>query len=565
MNKTIIININSIVFHIEEDAYDKLRSYMIEIKKHFGQSEDSTEILSDIENRIAEMFHERIETGKKEVINNQDVEEVITQMGRVSDFELEDNENPSTPNTDYARTEQAYPYAKRLMRDLDDKVFSGVCSGIGHYFGLESKWVRIAFALLFILGGSGFLLYLILWIVMPAALTRTEKMEMRGEAPNIHNFKKSYDEEINTSRAQYGNDSNFQNSANSFGNSLLSILTVFVKAIGIIFLISIAFTLLATLIVLFVSAFGLLGFSNNEFVVMPNLLAEPMQSMALAVLCFVVIIPMIYIIYWTLQLLFNAKPMARIANFGLAIIWVVSLAFSAYFTIHTVRDFKDHSILSTDKPLQEFPTYRISENNIRVIRLNDSSMLQSKGAINFGQTNRFLDDAKKDIDIRFEKLELGQKPYIKYEYSARGVDYTTAAERSSKIKYNVVQQAENIIFDSHFMYSKGELYRKQEVNVTVYLPVGTKVILEKSIKNKLRNISYYGCLSNYPDSENLKETEWIMTETGLKCAIEDQVEDSDEDESIDLNIDSLSQAEINISKKDTLINISKKGVHIKTN
>ena len=77
MNKTIIININSIVFHIEEDAYEILRSYMIDIKKHFGHSEESKEILEDIENRIAEMFSERIQSGRKEVINLDDVQEVI--------------------------------------------------------------------------------------------------------------------------------------------------------------------------------------------------------------------------------------------------------------------------------------------------------------------------------------------------------------------------------------------------------------------------------------------------------------------------------------------------------
>ena len=81
MNKTIIININSIVFHIEEDAYETLRTYMIDIKRHFSQSADSGEILLDIENRVAEMFMERIQQGKKEVISRQDVQEVIRQMG----------------------------------------------------------------------------------------------------------------------------------------------------------------------------------------------------------------------------------------------------------------------------------------------------------------------------------------------------------------------------------------------------------------------------------------------------------------------------------------------------
>jgi len=184
MNKTIIININSIVFHIEEDAYDMLRAYMIDIKKHFGHSEDSKEILADIENRIAEMFTDKIQSGLKEVINIQDVEAVITQMGRVSDFEMDEQESGSSYS---ANTGPTYNYnvGKKLMRDPDDKVFGGVCSGLGHYFGIESRWVRLLFVLLFLFAGTGFLFYIILWIIMPLAVTRVDKMEMRGEAPNI--------------------------------------------------------------------------------------------------------------------------------------------------------------------------------------------------------------------------------------------------------------------------------------------------------------------------------------------------------------------------------------------
>src|SRR5690606_28999166 len=86
MNKTIIININGIIIHIEEDAYEVLQTYMTSVKKHFGYSPDSNEIVSDIENRIAEMFNERI-TPQKAVITMGDVNEVTAQMGRISDFE----------------------------------------------------------------------------------------------------------------------------------------------------------------------------------------------------------------------------------------------------------------------------------------------------------------------------------------------------------------------------------------------------------------------------------------------------------------------------------------------
>src|SRR5690606_31992303 len=123
MNRTIIININGIVFHIEEDAYEVLRSYMIAIKKHFGHTADSHEIVGDIENRIAEMFNERIVQGKKEVITMQDVEEVIAQMGSVDDFETEETESAFTDNPHEMPPASG---ARKLMRDPDDKVFGGV-------------------------------------------------------------------------------------------------------------------------------------------------------------------------------------------------------------------------------------------------------------------------------------------------------------------------------------------------------------------------------------------------------------------------------------------------------
>ena len=73
MNKTIIININGIVFHIEEDAYEVLRTYMTSVKRHFAYSADSEEIVTDIENRLAEMFSEKLKQDHKQVIIVEDV------------------------------------------------------------------------------------------------------------------------------------------------------------------------------------------------------------------------------------------------------------------------------------------------------------------------------------------------------------------------------------------------------------------------------------------------------------------------------------------------------------
>ena len=56
---------------------------------------------------------------------------------------------------------------KRLYRSRTDRMLGSVCGGLGAYFGVDPTLVRLVFALLFVFGGSGFLLYLILWIVLP--------------------------------------------------------------------------------------------------------------------------------------------------------------------------------------------------------------------------------------------------------------------------------------------------------------------------------------------------------------------------------------------------------------
>src|ERR1700710_2090330 len=123
MNKTIIININGIVFHIEEDAYEILKSYMTDVKRHFMNSADSLEITTDIENRIAEMFTEILETDSKQVIVEQDVNSVIEQMGSVADFDYPDDDATASNNYSYRNTE-----SRRLFRDPDDHLVGGVCS-----------------------------------------------------------------------------------------------------------------------------------------------------------------------------------------------------------------------------------------------------------------------------------------------------------------------------------------------------------------------------------------------------------------------------------------------------
>ena len=80
MKKTFTINISGTIFHIEEDAYEKLQGYFIKLKNHFGNSVEAREIIADIEGRVAELFLEKTK-GDNKVITIEMIDEVIAIMG----------------------------------------------------------------------------------------------------------------------------------------------------------------------------------------------------------------------------------------------------------------------------------------------------------------------------------------------------------------------------------------------------------------------------------------------------------------------------------------------------
>jgi phage shock protein PspC (stress-responsive transcriptional regulator) len=178
MEKTIIINIGNTIIHIEESAYECLKAYLNEVKHYFANDADDLEIVTDIENRIAELLTEKLEEQKKQVVDSANVNSIIAQMGSVQDFDTaEEGEQEPVINSTY----QHQYVEKKLYRDMDDRVVAGVCAGIAHFVNADPKWIRLATLLISFAGGLGILVYAVLWIIMPKAKSRIERMERRGK------------------------------------------------------------------------------------------------------------------------------------------------------------------------------------------------------------------------------------------------------------------------------------------------------------------------------------------------------------------------------------------------
>ena len=320
MNKTIIININGIVFHIEEDAYDILKTYMTGVKRHFSTSADSLEITTDIENRIAEMFSEILLKESKQVITEQDVTAVVEQMGAVEDFEHSDNYEPVLP----------YDYTgnfaeRRLFRDTDDHLAGGVCAGIANYFDINPVWVRLAFALLCAAGGSGLIIYVILWIVVPKAVTRADRMAMKGEKQNLQGFKRNFEEETGAIRQNLANfaletkpfvykardfiGDIFHHSGRFLGASGILIL----KIIGVLVLIA-CFSMCIALVVTLITFVGF-GAGRPEMFFPFRIIGNQYANKVYVSAFLVAFVPLIAIIMVIIKGVFNTKRIHGLCRF----------------------------------------------------------------------------------------------------------------------------------------------------------------------------------------------------------------------------------------------------------
>jgi phage shock protein PspC (stress-responsive transcriptional regulator) len=183
MKKIININLSGRVIPIEDSAYENLQAYIESLRKYFINEEGRDEIINDIEGRIAELMSEKVRKGAS-TITDADVEEIAASMGRPQDFEAEAAEEirssasaasaASSQSSSSANTQSSQTYTKtttgrgRLYRDTSDKFIGGVCSGIANYMNVDPAIVRILFAIVTFGGfGIGFLLYIILWMILP--------------------------------------------------------------------------------------------------------------------------------------------------------------------------------------------------------------------------------------------------------------------------------------------------------------------------------------------------------------------------------------------------------------
>lgn len=303
MKKNIAINIFGTLYNIDEDAYQLLDNYLQSIKRYFESRNDGNEIADDIEHRVAELLWEKKEQGL-DVIDLSIIKEIIGKIGNAEEFAGEESntaEDNSGSNNNTGRHDDKmrdYFNKRRLFRDPDNQAIAGVCSGLSHYLGLDDPVIcRLALVLLFLFYGIGLFAYLILWLIVPMAVTAEDKLRMKGISVTPDNLNR-----------QITMDHDVQNNQRTSGSSKGS------GCLRFLFVVFVIFPLACTIILLifpFIAMLGVIGemnvtdiFTSHDLSLMHSLYETSSEIVHL--LFFGVIIFLLSIFILLIRFVFNS-------------------------------------------------------------------------------------------------------------------------------------------------------------------------------------------------------------------------------------------------------------------
>lgn len=520
MNKTLNINLGGFIFHIDENAYVRLERYLNTLKQQFVNTDGGTEIINDIETRIAELFKERTGPGK-EVINAEDVDQVIAIMGQPEDYlEMdEEAENDSKRQAEFSSTK------KRIFRDTDNRIVGGVSAGLAAYFNIDPLWIRILF-LVALFSGFGFLLYIIMWAVIPKANTTAEKLQMRGEKINISNIEKAIREEmhgVNENIKGFGSkmadhdyrktQSHVSTFFSDLGDFIVEafrlIFKVIGKIIGLFFLFVGSIILLALIIGLFAGSVEILGsgYGMNELFDFLRLVTanDGHYNLLIAGIIMSVIAPFFLLIYLGIRILFSLEPLNAPARSALSVTTFVGLILLIIAGVKIGLQFDNHGSVSDEIVLPEHTEYRI--------RLNKDSLHNE--FMNSYPTHWMSHNGKNafdNVEVNIKRTD-DASPYLKIITEAQGPNRREARNNARKLNYKVAITDSVIEIPGYILLNRDQKFRDQEVTVILYLPEGHSVFIDESLAEVLYDVDN---VQNTWDFE-MANKRWIMTEYGLSC------------------------------------------------
>lgn len=502
MKKTISINLAGLVYQIDEDAYNLLEAYLDKIRSAFPQKDEQEEILSDIEHRFAELFTEKL--GKRtEVVHLKMVQEAIDTLG---DIEMIDDEAPSASSDNFNANSRE---KRKLFRSVDDKILGGVLGGLAVYFGIEAVWLRLIFVLLAIasIGIPVGIIYLLLWAILPKAITASQKLQMQGEPVNLNNLQENLKKNLSSE--------NLKSASSSVANGANELLKVGLKLAASILGFIILFHLVIFSFVWFISSF-FLSFMAGDFVQL--IFNSNLEFLSLSTVIFVLAaIPSVLAVFFVYKVRSNQPvPWAKASFIGL-FIWILSLFMGILLVFNVLKEFKTSA---TTENYLNIPF----TNDLQEISIDFKSDLEQDNLDFYfedgnWQTEGFVYDAGDSI-LKLNSVSLQVKASEDSTFSLLAI-----AKSNGRTKEDAEKHLERFTYEVEWINNKqliipatlvlkGEnKFRLQRMYYVLEVPVGTNIKFEEGAHNFISKT----VLESSAKKKDLDANTWLMTKAGLEC------------------------------------------------
>jgi phage shock protein PspC (stress-responsive transcriptional regulator) len=534
MDKTVSISLGGFSFVLDEIAYNKLKIYLQDVKNSLRGTEGVEDIIEDVEIRISELFRERLKF--REVVSEDDINYVIATMGHPDQYKVEDEDDESTSSRKESSYTNSQSYggqqtsSKRLFRDPDDTIVTGLSAGLAHYMGVDPWFVRAIWLVLGLLGifTAGvslffvLLCYFILLIFVPKARTTSEKLQMYGQPANIDTLKK------NVEQASDAVVSGGKELSNKIGGAF--------GILGKLILWFIGFIILSTGIGLIIGGFFFFFTSWTEIPteLFGYIVEEEWMSFAAKILGgILMVIPGVLLIILGVKCFWNKVKVSKLVVITSVVIWFLALFSIIGISLSTASKFRNSVEMSTKKQ------FNISSDTLQVyFRKNEEGNLKYN---TFNELDQLIDGEGNLISNINEGFDLEESIdnnfYIELKYTSKGGSKEEAKRNLESIKYNFKLDNSKLYLDDFIKIAKNGKFRKQSVEIKLYVP-----------KNKLVNVhntDRVTILSNDHDNNYLYDlNNNIIGYNGKKfvCLNCENDDEDSENENIKININGESDS-----------------------
>lgn len=506
MKKTTTIHLAGMVYHIEEDGHRILQQYIDDIHRVFAKQEGVDEMIADIELRIAELFQERLNE-HKEVVTQEDVEEVISIMGSPNQF---DDTGENEESHEQAETFSNEENSKRLYRDTDEGMVAGVIAGLGHYFNIDPVIIRVLWILLVLAGGSGILLYIIAWVAIPEAKSTSEKLRMHGQSANLDNIKEFTDKvkkeaKSGAQRASKSMKDTVRRSEGviyrllRFCGRLIGLGMVIGGVIGLVFM-SIAF----------IGDFSYIYLDRGVFTeglgtVVDIIFTHP--GWAFWLILVVLTIPLIFLSIFGVMLLSKRMRRLKVLILALLIVWIAAIVGVSIIGVKTGIGF------SENYKIQNQVTVQKDYNALSLHLFLDS--LEITDGIDY-HFNQFLSVASDKVELGYTRIKITPTTDSLFHYSiekrSKGNSLRSAKENTDKIEFNVEQKDSILNIPTRYSFLEDSKFRNQKVFLRIYVPLGKQIILNGNLEDYPMEIK---TKDKFSDDLLERSSVWEATNEGM--------------------------------------------------